>query len=130
MRREYEESMVTHEADVTSLKKRQQDAVTELVEQVENLSRVKTKVEKERSQLQMELLDVSSQLEEVSKVKIRAEANVRVMDEQIADFRVKVEENGRLINDLTITKNKLQSESVESMQLLEEAESKVWNWNF
>ena len=126
VRREYEESLVQHEADVTSLKKRQQDAVTELVEQVENLSRVKTKVEKERSQLQMELLDVSSQLEEVSKVKIRAEANVRVMDEQIADFRVKVEENGRLINDLTITKNKLQSESVESMQLLEEAESKVF----
>merc|ERR1739838_1049515 len=48
VRREYEEAIITHDADVTSLKKRQQDAVTELVEQVENLSRVKTKVKKKK----------------------------------------------------------------------------------
>jgi len=125
VRRDYEESIIQHEADVTSLKKRQNDAVTELVEQVENLTRVKTKVEKERSQLQMELLDVSSQLEEITKIKIRSEANVRVLEEQYSDSRIKIEENSRLINELTISKNKLQSETAENMQLLEEAENKV-----
>ena len=99
--------------------------MTELVEQVENLSRVKTKIDKERSQLQMELLDVSAQLEEVSKVKMRSEANVRVMEEQLGDFRVKSEENVRLINELTLIKNKLQTESSDNTQFLEEAENKV-----
>ena len=125
VRREYEQAIITHDTDVNTLKKRQFDAMTELVEQVENLSRVKTKIDKERSQLQMELLDVSAQLEEVSKVKMRSEANVRVMEEQLGDFRVKSEENVRLINELTLIKNKLQTESSDNTQFLEEAENKV-----
>merc|ERR1719322_2141715 len=47
------------------------------------------------------------------------------MEEQITDFRIKVEENVRTINELTIIKNKLQSESADNMHLLEEAENKV-----
>ena len=125
VRREYEQAIITHDTDVNTLKKRQFDSMTELVEQVENLSRVKTKIDKERSQLQMELLDVSAQLEEVSKVKMRSEANVRVMEEQLGDFRVKSEENVRLINELTLIKNKLQTESSDNTQFLEEAENKV-----
>lgn len=38
--------------------------------QVENLMRVKNKVEKERAQLHLELDDVSSQLEEATKMKV------------------------------------------------------------
>lgn len=41
-----------------------------IIFQVENLSRVKGKVEKERSQLQLEVDDISSQLEEVTKLKV------------------------------------------------------------
>ena len=48
------------------------------------------------------------------------------MEEQYSDSRIKIEENSRLINELTISKNKLQSETAENMQLLEEAENKVY----
>merc|ERR1712096_58098 len=50
VRRDYEESVITYEADLTTLKKRHQESVAELVEQVENLTRAKNKVEKEKSQ--------------------------------------------------------------------------------
>ena len=125
VRGEYEESISKNESDMISLKKRQNDATSELVDQVENLSRVKTKVEKERSQAQMELLDVTSQLDEISKIKIRAEASVRALEEQVRDLRSKDDENTRIIEEMTIVKNKLQSGSDERMNLLEETENKV-----
>nr|XP_009857904.2 myosin-16 [Ciona intestinalis] len=125
LRRDYEEAVMQNDATVGQLKKKHQDVVNELVEQVENLSRVKNKIEKDRAQLHMELDDVTTQLEEVSKLKARSEANVRVMEEQVTDYKFKVEENIRIVNELTIIKNKLTSESMESSHQLEEAESKV-----
>lgn len=125
VRHELEETILQHDLDVSTLKKRQQDVVTELMEQVENLTRVKGKIEKERSQMSMELYDATSQLEEVTKIKARAEANLRVAEEQTIDLRVKCEENSRAVNELTIVKNRLQSEAADNYALLEEAESKA-----
>uniref|UniRef100_H2Z1P7 Myosin motor domain-containing protein n=1 Tax=Ciona savignyi TaxID=51511 RepID=H2Z1P7_CIOSA len=125
LRRDYEEAVMQNDAAVSQMKKKHVDTVNELVEQVENLSRVKNKIEKDRAQLHMELDDVTTQLEEISKVKARAEANVRVMEEQVTDYKFRVEEHVRMVNELTIIKNKLTSETTESAHQLEEAENKV-----
>ena len=55
----------------------------------------------------------------------RSEANVRVMEDQISDFKIRVEEHVRSVNDLTIIRNKLVSESSDSSHRLEDAENKV-----
>jgi len=47
------------------------------------------------------------------------------MEEQLSDFKMRVEEHVRSINDLTIVKNKLTSETSDNAQRLEEAENKV-----
>jgi len=47
------------------------------------------------------------------------------MEEQVSDFKLRVEENVRHINELNIVKNKLTSENTETSHMLEEAESKV-----
>ena len=99
--------------------------MAELVEQVENLTRVKNKVEKEKSQLQMELIDTNSQLEETTKARIKAEGSLRVAEEHVVDYRNKNEENMLVINELTVIKTKLLHENSENMQLLEDSESKV-----
>ena len=57
--------------------------------------------------------------------KARSDANVRVMEDQISDFKIRVEEHVRNINDLTIIRNKLVSETSDSSHRLEDAENKV-----
>ncbi|KAK3536365.1 hypothetical protein QTP86_007718 [Hemibagrus guttatus] len=63
LRRDLEESTLQHEATAAALRKKQADSVAELGEQIDNLQRVKQKLEKEKSEYKMEIDDLASNLE-------------------------------------------------------------------
>ena len=70
LRRDLEEATLQHEATMTTLRKKHADSVAELGEQIDNLQRVKQKLEKEKSELKMEIDDMASNIETVSKSKV------------------------------------------------------------
>ena len=70
LRRDLEESTLQHEATSAALRKKQADSVAELGEQIDNLQRVKQKLEKEKSEYKMEIDDLSSNMEAVAKAKV------------------------------------------------------------
>lgn len=70
MRRDLEEATLQHEATTASLRKKNADSVADLGEQIDNLQRVKQKLEKEKSELKLELDDVISNMEQIAKVKV------------------------------------------------------------
>lgn len=70
LRRDLEESTLQHEATAAALRKKQADSVAELGEQIDNLQRVKQKLEKEKSEFKMEVDDLSSNMEAVAKAKV------------------------------------------------------------
>ena len=70
LRRDLEESTLQHEATAAALRKKQADSVAELGEQIDNLQRVKQKLEKEKSEFKMEIDDLSSNMEAVAKSKV------------------------------------------------------------
>ena len=70
LRRDLEESTLQHEATAATLRKKQADSVAELGEQIDNLQRVKQKLEKEKSEYKMEIDDLSSNMEAVAKSKV------------------------------------------------------------
>ena len=70
LRRDLEESTLQHEATAAALRKKQADSVAELGEQIDNLQRVKQKLEKEKSEYKMEIDDLSSNMEAVAKSKV------------------------------------------------------------
>lgn len=72
MRRDLEESALQHEATVAALRKKHADSTAELGEQIDNLQRVKQKLEKEKSEFKMEIDDLASNLESVTKSKVFA----------------------------------------------------------
>uniref|UniRef100_A0A452IVJ3 Myosin heavy chain 1 n=1 Tax=Gopherus agassizii TaxID=38772 RepID=A0A452IVJ3_9SAUR len=71
MRRDLEEATLQHEATAAALRKKHADSTAELGEQIDNLQRVKQKLEKEKSELKMEIDDLASNLETVSKAKVQ-----------------------------------------------------------
>ncbi|MCI4389912.1 hypothetical protein PGIGA_G00116630 [Pangasianodon gigas] len=71
LRRDLEESTLQHEATAAALRKKQADSVAELGEQIDNLQRVKQKLEKEKSEYKMEIDDLSSNMEAVAKAKAK-----------------------------------------------------------
>ncbi|XP_064172521.1 myosin heavy chain, fast skeletal muscle-like isoform X2 [Anguilla rostrata] len=122
LRRDLEESTLQHEATSAALRKKQADSVAELGEQVDNLQRVKQKLEKEKSEYKMEIDDLSSNMEAIAKSKIILEKMCRTLEDQLAEVKTKSEENYRQISDLTTQKARLQTENGEFGRQLEEKE--------
>lgn len=70
LRRDLEESTLHHEAVNAALRKKHADSVAELGEQIENLQRVKQKLEKEKSEYKMEIADLLGNIEVTVKSKV------------------------------------------------------------
>ncbi|XP_062376909.1 myosin-7-like [Sardina pilchardus] len=125
LRRDLEESTLQHEATASTLRKKHADSVADLGEQIDNLQRVKQKLEKEKSELRLELDDIVSNMEQVSKAKTNLEKMCRTLEDQMSEYRTKAEEGQRSINDLTMQRAKLQTENGEFARQLEEKDSLV-----
>uniref|UniRef100_A0A3B3WDN6 Myosin heavy chain 6 n=2 Tax=Poecilia mexicana TaxID=48701 RepID=A0A3B3WDN6_9TELE len=125
MRRDLEEATLQHEATTAALRKKNADSVADLGEQIDNLQRVKQKLEKEKSELKLELDDVVSNMEQIAKVKTNLEKMCRTLEDQMSEYRIKSEEAQRSINDFTMQKAKLQTENGELLRQMEEKDSLV-----
>ncbi|KAK5607098.1 Myosin-6 [Crenichthys baileyi] len=125
LRRDLEESTLQHEATTATLRKKQADTVADLGEQIDNLQRVKQKLEKEKSELKLELDDVVSNMEQIVKAKNNLEKMCRSLEDQLNEYKTKSEEGQRTINDFTMQKAKLQTENGELIRQLEEKDSLV-----
>ncbi|KAG2460528.1 MYH4 protein, partial [Polypterus senegalus] len=125
LRRDLEEATLQHEATASALRKKHADSVAELGEQIDNLQRVKQKLEKEKSELKMEVDDLSGNMESVAKSKANLEKMCRSLEDQLSEVKTKGDEHHRLINDLTTQKARLQTENGEFSRQLEEKESLV-----
>uniref|UniRef100_A0A3Q3QSL7 Myosin-7 n=1 Tax=Monopterus albus TaxID=43700 RepID=A0A3Q3QSL7_MONAL len=125
LRRDLEEATLQHEATAATLRKKQADSVADLGEQIDNLQRVKQKLEKEKSELRMELDDVVSNMEQLVKSKTTSEKTCRTLEDQLNEYRNKCDENQRALNDLTTQRAKIQAENDELSRQLEEKESLI-----
>ncbi|KAK0134632.1 Myosin heavy chain, fast skeletal muscle [Merluccius polli] len=141
LRRDLEESTLQHEATAAALRKKQADSVAELGEQIDNLQRVKQKLEKEKSEYKMEIDDLSSNMEAVAKAKINNETLIsnreilnhqgnlekicRTLEDQLSEIKAKSDENVRQINDVSAQRARLLTENGEFGRQLEEKEALV-----
>uniref|UniRef100_A0AAY5K7P5 Myosin motor domain-containing protein n=1 Tax=Esox lucius TaxID=8010 RepID=A0AAY5K7P5_ESOLU len=125
MRRDLEESTLQHEATASALRKKQADSVAELGEQIDNLQRVKQKLEKEKSEYKMEIDDLSSNMEAVAKAKGNLEKMCRTLEDQLSELKSKNDENVRQVNDISGQRARLLTENGEFSRQLEEKEALV-----
>uniref|UniRef100_A0A8C3Q655 Myosin-7 n=1 Tax=Geospiza parvula TaxID=87175 RepID=A0A8C3Q655_GEOPR len=123
--RDLEEATLQHEATAAALRKKHADSVAELGEQLDNLQRVKQKLEKEKSELKLELDDLSANVEQLIKSKVAMEKMSRSMEDQAAEHLAKLEETQRVLNDANTQRAKLQTENGELSRQLEEKEALV-----
>ncbi|EHH27758.1 hypothetical protein EGK_18032 [Macaca mulatta] len=152
MRRDLEEAALQHEATAAALRKKHADSVAELGEQIDNLQRVKQKLEKEKSEFKLGLDDVTSNMEQIIKAKAGSaqppllqlppptstfcpcrlssfmanlEKMCRTLEDQMNEHRSKAEETQRSVNDLTSQRAKLQTENGELSRQLDEKEALI-----
>ncbi|XP_049273733.1 myosin heavy chain, muscle-like isoform X24 [Rhipicephalus sanguineus] len=129
LRRDLEESNLQHEQAMSNLRKKHNDSVAEMSEQIDQLNKHKAKVEKERATLAAEVSDLQSLLDHSNKSQANAEKQVKQLEVQLADAQFKLDETNRTLNDLDGSKKKMSVENSELQRQLEEAESQVAQLN-
>ncbi|XP_031440685.1 myosin heavy chain, fast skeletal muscle-like isoform X2 [Clupea harengus] len=125
LRRDLEESTLQHEATAAALRKKQADSVAELGEQIDNLQRVKQKLEKEKSEYKMEIDDLSSNMEGVAKAKGNLEKMCRTLEDQLSEIKAKSDEGACQVNDLSAQRARLTTENGELGRQVEEKDALV-----
>ncbi|XP_076373054.1 myosin heavy chain, muscle-like isoform X2 [Tachypleus tridentatus] len=125
LKRDLEESSVQHEQVLSNLRKKHNDAVAELSEQIDHLNKQKAKTEKEKAQMKGELDDMRSSLDHVNKEKANSEKNTKQLEVQLMDAQHKLEEVHRTLGDFDSNKKKLTVECGDLQKQLEESESQV-----
>ncbi|OWK53056.1 Myosin-3 [Lonchura striata] len=105
--------------------KKHADSTAELGEQIDNLQRVKQKLEKEKSEMKMEIDDLASNMESVSKAKANLEKMCRTLEDQLSEIKTKEEEHQRMINDLNAQRARLQTEAGEFSRQVDEKDALI-----
>merc|ERR1719251_579946 len=73
LRRDLEEAHIQQESTLASLKKKNQDAISEMTEQIDQLGKMKAKVEKDKTLIMREIADARAATDEVNRSKAAAE---------------------------------------------------------
>ncbi|XP_076765690.1 myosin heavy chain isoform X30 [Xylocopa sonorina] len=125
LRRDLEEANIQHEATLASLRKKHNDAVAEMGEQIDTLNKLKARAEKARHDIHAELNNSRASTDQVSREKAAQEKIVKQLQHQLNETQGKLEEVNRTLNDFDAAKKKLSIENSDLLRQLEEAESQV-----
>jgi len=123
LRKDLEEAHIQQESTLMNLKRKHQDAVAEMTEQIDQLSKMKAKIEKDRNQISHEIQDVRAATEEISRSKASAEKSNKNLTTQLNDLSKKVEEANLTLGDFENAKRKLAAENADLLRQLQELEN-------
>ncbi|XP_077276646.1 myosin heavy chain isoform X19 [Temnothorax americanus] len=125
LRRDLEEANIQHESSLAILRKKHNDAVAEMGEQIDTLNKLKARAEKGRHDIHAELNNSRALVDQISREKAAQEKIVKQLQHQLNETQGKLEEVNRTLNDFDAAKKKLSIENSDLLRQLEEAESQV-----
>merc|ERR1712018_662040 len=123
LRRDLEEAHIQQEATLVSLKKKHQDAIAEMAEQIEQLNKMKNKVEKDKTLIMREIADARAAVDEVNRSKAASEKSHRNLLNTLNEQSKKIEEATLTLNDMEGSKRKIAAENADLLRQLQEMEN-------
>ncbi|XP_053958268.1 myosin heavy chain, muscle isoform X5 [Anastrepha ludens] len=125
LRRDLEEANIQHESTLANLRKKHNDAVAEMAEQVDQLNKLKAKAEHDRQTVHNELNQTRAACDQLSRDKAAQEKIAKQLQHTLNEVQGKLDETNRTLNDFDASKKKLSIENSDLLRQLEEAESQV-----
>merc|ERR1712088_203513 len=123
LRRDLEEAHIQQESTLASLKKKNQDAISEMTEQIDQLGKMKAKVEKDKAHILHEISDARAATDEVCRSKASAEKSHKNLMNTLNELGKKVEESNLNLGDIENNKKKMASENADLLRALQELEN-------
>ncbi|VDP19816.1 unnamed protein product [Heligmosomoides polygyrus] len=121
-RRDLDELNMAHEDQLGSLRKRNNDQVAQLTNQLDGLQKAKGKIDKERAVLQKELDDINVQVDQEAKARVEQERLAKQYEIQVAELQQKVDEQSKQVAEYTTSKGRLLNDNGDLLRQVEELE--------
>jgi myosin heavy chain 6/7 len=120
MRKDLEECNIQHESTLLSLRKKHQDAITEMSEQCDQLNKMKVKIEKDKLAVRMQLDDTKAATDHVSHERAVADKNLKALQGQLQSLMKRIEEATVVLAEYDAGNKRLMSENSNLYTRLEE----------
>merc|ERR1739844_790241 len=111
LRKDIEEVNIQHESVLTNLKRKHQDAIQEMTEQIDQLTKMKGKIDKDKTKIQHETADARAATDEVGRARASSEKNNKNLLAQLNDLNKKTEEANMTLGDFEGAKRKVAAEN-------------------
>merc|ERR1719187_89145 len=121
IKRDVEESTIQHEAAVAAFRKKHNDAVAEMSGQIDHLTKLKAKVDKDKDVLRREAEDAKGAMDALAHDKAESEKVFKSVQVNITELTSKLDESSRCLSDFDCTKKKLSVENADLLRQLEES---------
>ncbi|XP_022644833.1 myosin heavy chain, muscle-like isoform X2 [Varroa destructor] len=125
LRQELDEAKSQGEQVANALRAKNNQIVQEMTEAIDNLTKAKSKAEKDAMNFKSQVNDLQSSLDHVSHKQSNADRQTKMMEQQVHDLQFRLDEANRSLNDFDSQKKKLNIENTELQRQLEEAESQI-----
>ncbi len=125
LRKDLEEAHIQHESVLMNLKKKHQDAIQEMSEQIDQLTKMKSKIEKDRTKIQHEIADARAATDEIGRAKASSEKSNKNLINQLNDLNKKVEEANMTLGDFESQKRRLAAENADLLRAAGEISNNV-----
>ncbi|XP_050332910.1 paramyosin, long form isoform X1 [Bactrocera neohumeralis] len=125
LRKLLEDVHLESEETAILLKKKHNEIIADFQEQVEILTKAKSRAEKEKSKFQAEIYEYLSQIESFNKERIVTSKHVERLEVTISELNVKIEELNRTVIDITSHKTRLSQENIELIKDVQDLKSNL-----
>merc|ERR1712179_855585 len=125
LRRDIETDNIQHDAAVAAFRKKHNDAVAEMSEQIDHLTKMKQKIDKEKEIMKREGEELKSHFDRLTIDKAHSEKQGKNLQAQILEVQAKYDECYRCIGDYENNKKKISSENTDLVRQLEDLEAQI-----
>merc|ERR1711963_995233 len=116
LRKDLEEANIQHESLLSGLKKKQQDAIQEMNDQIDQLMKMKGKIDKDKQLILREIDDIRAATDEINRSKSSAEKSVKSLQASLADICKKIDEATLVLGDYDMAKKKMTCENTDLLR--------------
>ncbi|KAL7052650.1 hypothetical protein ACKWTF_004953 [Chironomus riparius] len=109
------------------LKRKHQEIVVDFNEQIELLSKAKSKAEKEKAKFQAEIYELFAQIESSNKEKIIYVKQIERLEVSVTELNVRIEELNRTIIDITNIKQRITQENIDLVKEVQDLKINIEN---
>merc|ERR1711863_151096 len=120
LRKLLEDVHTESEQNIHLLKKKHQEAMMELQEQIESMSKSKEKVTKEKTKMSTEISELLAHIEVLNQEKCTMKKCCEKLEITINEYNVKIQEMSRSIIEITSQKQRLSQDNQDSTRKLNE----------